>query len=108
MSEERPPPGPGIGRRVGGVVLALIGVGFVVYAVLVMAGDILIVNGAGEPVQDALSSHLVIAGLSLLFALGAVGGGVELFTGRAEPIGGGGGTSPQTESGGEIDFDDVD
>ncbi|MFJ6674665.1 hypothetical protein ACIQMJ_26505 [Actinosynnema sp. NPDC091369] len=95
MAEERSP-GPGIGQRVGGVVMMAVGVGLLVYAAFTAAGEIRIENGAGEPVQHILWIRLLCALLALGFAGTAVAAGVEIFTGRSESSGGGGTSSRQS------------
>jgi hypothetical protein len=93
MTEKR---SPGIGQRVGGVVVVLVGVGLAVLAVFMAAGEIRIENGAGEPIQHVLWVRVLFALLVLAFAGSAVAAGVEIFTGRAKTSEGGSHSSGQS------------
>lgn len=95
MAEERSP-GPGIGQRVGGVVMMAVGVGLLVLAVFTAAGGIRIENGAGEPIQHVLWIRLLFTLLTLVFAGSFVAAGVEFFTGRSKTSEGGGTSSRQS------------
>lgn len=94
MTEER---SPGIGQRVGGVVMVLVGVGLAVLAVFVAAGKIRIENGAGEPIQHILWVRVLFTLLVLGFAGTAVAAGVETFTGRVKTSEGGSHSSGRSD-----------
>jgi hypothetical protein len=92
MAEERSP-GPGIGQRVGGVVMMSVGVGLLVLTAFTAAGEIRIENGAGEPIQHILWIRLLFTLLFLGFAGSFVAAGVEILTGRSKTSEGGGTSS---------------